>query len=84
MISKVQNFQGVGREGGIKVKQEIRLAIKHLERLTVKGLGADLAVRPGHSAAMTRGGGGVTLRALHLLPFTSESSALPRLIKTSP
>lgn len=39
--------------------------------LTVEGLGADLAVRSGHSTAMTRRGDGVTLHALHGLPCTS-------------
>ena len=40
-----------------------------MQSLTVEGLGADLAVRSGHSTAMTRRGDGVTL--LHLLSCTS-------------
>lgn len=39
-----------------------------MEALTIEGLGADLAVRSGHSTAMTRGGNRVTLHALHGLP----------------
>lgn len=38
-----------------------------MDLLTVEGLGADLAVRPGHATAMTRRGDQVTLRPPHLL-----------------
>lgn len=60
-----------------------------MQSLTVEGLGADLAVRSGHSTAMTRRGDGVTLHALHLLcqcrcHKLSETPTLSLLMNASP
>lgn len=43
-----------------------------MKPLTIEGLGAELAVRSGHSTEMTRRGYRVTQHALHLLTRTSR------------
>lgn len=47
-----------------------------MDPLTVEGLGADLAVRSGHSTAMTRRGDEVTSHALHLLRLRASGQLL--------
>lgn len=48
-----------------------------VDLLTIEGLGADLAVRPGYAAAMTRRGGQVTMHPPHRR-WTSGKLLAPR------